>query len=449
MAKPICFMVMPFGIKAVHPPVPGAPKQIDFDALWHKALAPVIEELGYEPVRADQETGAGILMEMLERLFFSDLVVADMTIANGNVYYEVGIRHASQQHGCVLISADWAQTLFDIDQMRRLVYPLPEGEVSDQTAEAIREALKQGTPSLAEGRSPMFQHIPGFPDPAKVDPERASSIRKQLDALSAFQARIRAVRTNRDAGERKTMALELRDDFPATKPMSRAAMLEMITLLRDCVDWDVMSEYLNQLPDTLQELDFVQEQRCLAKSKSGDHTLAIGALEELIRRRGDSSERRGLIGGRYKKLADHAKDRGDEDDYEDYLDQSIEQYELGMKQDLNDFYPTSNLPVLYRARNQPGDADSARFTAQLALLACERDTENPWRKPTMLTLAFFDGDLERARQYAKEVRREGHAVWQLDTTIATLERSVNQTEDRATRDALQAILDKLKRLLGQ
>jgi hypothetical protein len=50
-----------------------------FNALWDRAFAPVIKELGYEPVRADQDTGALIVTQMIERLYFADLVVADMT----------------------------------------------------------------------------------------------------------------------------------------------------------------------------------------------------------------------------------------------------------------------------------------------------------------------------------------------------------------------------------
>jgi hypothetical protein len=43
---------------------------------------------GYDPVRADQDTGALIITQMIERIYFADLVLADMTIPNGNVYYE-------------------------------------------------------------------------------------------------------------------------------------------------------------------------------------------------------------------------------------------------------------------------------------------------------------------------------------------------------------------------
>jgi tetratricopeptide (TPR) repeat protein len=447
MAKPICFMVMPFGTKPVEPRVEGAPEKIDFDALWNKAYLPVIATLGYEPVRADQDTGASIILEMLERLFFSDLVVADMTVPNGNVYYEVGIRHASRPTGCVLVSADWSRPLFDVNQMRRLTFPLSEGTVTDETAEKVRVALERGARALADGTSPMYAHIPGFPDPRKVDPTRAQAIRDQLEAIAAFQSRVREARLVADRARKAALALALRDENPASRPISQAVALELVMLLRDCVGWRETVEYIDALPPSVRDLDVVQEQRALAHSKSGDHELAIAALEQLVARRGDTSERRGLIGGRYKKLADAARAAGDTARARDLLDLAIEQYERGMRLDLNDFYPPSNLPFLYRERGEPGDEPRAAVAAQVARLAAERDAENDWSRPTLLTLAFFDQDVARARAYAKEVRRAGPGAWQLASTVTTLERSVGQTPEPATRAALQGILDELKALL--
>jgi hypothetical protein len=94
-AKPLCFMIMPFGRKATQAVAGRGPAEIDFNALWDHGYVPVINELGYEAVRADQDTGALIIEQMLQRLYFADLVLAEMTIPNGNVYYEVGIRHAA------------------------------------------------------------------------------------------------------------------------------------------------------------------------------------------------------------------------------------------------------------------------------------------------------------------------------------------------------------------
>jgi hypothetical protein len=84
--RPSCFMIMPYGRKPTQVEAGHGPAEIDFNALWDRGYVPVIQALGYQPVRADQDTGALIITQMLERLYFADLVLADMTIANSNVY---------------------------------------------------------------------------------------------------------------------------------------------------------------------------------------------------------------------------------------------------------------------------------------------------------------------------------------------------------------------------
>jgi tetratricopeptide (TPR) repeat protein len=444
--RPLCFMVMPFGRKPVVPPADNGVATIDFDALWTKAFEPVIRELGYEPVRADQDIGALIIKEMLERLYFSDVVVADLTIPNGNVYYEVGIRHASQPRGCVLVSADWAKALFDVNQMRRLTYPLPEGTITDGTAQQIRDALRGGARKLIAGTSPMYEALPGFP--REVSPDRASSIQEYLRTLSAFQARLREVRLTPDEGERRRRALELAAS-QEQGPLSPSLAVEVALLLRDCAGWADTLGYIEALPDEHRQLDAIEELRCLAlsSSKNKDHLKAIAGLEALIQLRGDTSERQGLLGGRYKKLADESREK-DPALRRRYLDQAIEHYERGMRLDLNDYYPICNLPRLYRERDEDGDRESAAFAARLARVACERAKElrpgDEWVRQTLLGLAFDEGDVATARSCAREVEREGPARWKLETTIADLERSVGQQKDAQVRQALSDLLVRLK-----
>ena len=160
---PVCFMIMPYGRKPTQAEAGRGPAEIDFNALWDRGYVPTIKALGYEPVRADQDTGGLIVSQMLERLYFADLVLADMTIPNGNVYYEVGIRHAAQKTGCVLLAADWSKQLFDVVQMRTVRYPLPEGNITEATAAAFQAAIKDHIKSLCVGISPMHQSIPGYP----------------------------------------------------------------------------------------------------------------------------------------------------------------------------------------------------------------------------------------------------------------------------------------------
>jgi hypothetical protein len=67
----------------------------------------------------------------------------------------------------------------------------------------------------------------------------------------------------------------------------------------------------------------------------------------------------------------------------------------------------------------------------------------------LLTLAFFDEDIKRARQCASDVRREGPAVWQLETTLDTLARSVGQARDPKKQAELGEILSALQQLVSK
>jgi hypothetical protein len=245
--RPVCFMVMPFRKKDTRAAAP-APSVVDFDALWDKAFFPALESLGYQPVRADQDLGALIIKEMLERLYFSDLVVADLTIPNGNVYYEIGIRHAAKGVGCVLTGADWSSPLFDVDQMRQVRYPLTEGAVTDETAAAIRQALIAAVPKLAEGASPMFQTLEGYP--ANVKPSREGVIRKNLDELSRFQAARREVALV-PKGARRTAAIALQQRYASKPPVLPAVALEVLLVMRDYADAGDTLAYIDGLPDAL------------------------------------------------------------------------------------------------------------------------------------------------------------------------------------------------------
>jgi tetratricopeptide (TPR) repeat protein len=159
-------------------------------------------------------------------------------------------------------------------------------------------------------------------------------------------------------------------------------------------------QFIDTLADDLRNSPLVKEQCSLAQSKSGDHDTAIGALRELILTCGDTSERRGLLGGRYKKKWSQTKDSAD-------LDRAIAEYESGMKLALNDYYPSSNLARLYRTRKRKGD-DKARISAAVTLTACERarlrKSDDEWLNPTLLGAAFDAGDVEKAQDLANQVR---------------------------------------------
>ncbi|NJD07353.1 MAG: hypothetical protein FIA97_12775 [Methylococcaceae bacterium] len=448
--KPLCFMIMPFGVKPVMPVVQGAPSRINFDQVWRQILEPVIAELGYDPVRADQDTGALIIHEMLERLYFADLVLADMTLPNGNVYYEVGIRHAAKATGCVLLSADWATPLFDTQQMRRVTYPLNEETVDDAAAARARAVLTPAIRSMIDGLSPMNIVLPDYP---LADPERAVTMRKSLDALRRFQAGAEAVSLEPPGDTQRAAAKAYADQYPAAGVSSLAMATTLVTLLRDAGLWEEVQAFIADLRREFKESIWMRQQLALAlsKAKSTDHLQAIASVKQLIKSHGDSSENQGLIGGRYKRLAEASAKAGNEQDHQRYLNQAIAAYEQGMRLDLMGYFPVSNLARLYRQRRAEGDEERARFALRLTQEACEalreRNMADEWLRPTLLGVTFDLGDYEGASRLIREVEQEGHAAWKLDTTLNDLRRSVEVSIPPDRRPQFEALIVRLETLL--
>ena len=111
---------MPFGIKT---DVAGP---VSFDAVYRKIIQPAIEKAGLEPLRADEEVTGGLIHKpMFERLILCKFAVADLTTANANVFYELGVRHAARPGSTVLVYAEGrGQLPFDVAPLRALPYRL-------------------------------------------------------------------------------------------------------------------------------------------------------------------------------------------------------------------------------------------------------------------------------------------------------------------------------------
>src|SRR4026209_1306074 len=98
------FIIRPFGTK----------NDINFDNVEQKLIDPALNRLGI-PGRTTMEIRrqGNIRLDMLQRLLTADLVVADISIQNANVYYELGIRHALRGKHTFMIRASGADLKTD------------------------------------------------------------------------------------------------------------------------------------------------------------------------------------------------------------------------------------------------------------------------------------------------------------------------------------------------
>ena len=98
----------------------GTPEHEHFRALYEEILKPAIETLGYEVKRADDfKKGGAITKDIILPLAEADLVVADLTTINPNVFYELGVRHSLRAQGTIMIMDDTQDSIpFDIGAYR-------------------------------------------------------------------------------------------------------------------------------------------------------------------------------------------------------------------------------------------------------------------------------------------------------------------------------------------
>jgi tetratricopeptide (TPR) repeat protein len=204
------FVAMPFGVK---PDSQGNP--IDFNRVYIELIKPALEMAGLQALRADEETRAGdIRTDMFQELLIADLMVADLTQDNPNVWYELGVRHALRARGVVLICGGRSTTAFDLYTDRKLRYSLRDGAPDPATLQHDTQqlcAMFQSTLAAWHGRivSPVYQLLPNLREPDWKS-LRIGDVREFWERYDAWQDRVELARRAGNIGD----VLVLADEAP-------------------------------------------------------------------------------------------------------------------------------------------------------------------------------------------------------------------------------------------
>ncbi len=162
------FIIRPFGRKRIQTDVGTPEAEVDFDRVERELIGPALEALDIGGRTTGEIFSQGNIREdMFHRLMTADLVVADISIPNANVFYELGIRHALQDRHTVLIRfvVPDQKAVFDIAPERYMVYDVDNP--SSNAAELIRRLRS----TLHEDRadSPVFAFLPDLQPRRRVD----------------------------------------------------------------------------------------------------------------------------------------------------------------------------------------------------------------------------------------------------------------------------------------
>src|SRR5574337_643227 len=109
-----CFVVRPFGVRTVKSTA-GAPLTVDFDRIHAELIAPAMNAAGLVGSTTEAIVEAGNIREdMFQLLAHADVVIADISLHNANVFYELGARHALRKRRTFLIRFAADEVPFDL-----------------------------------------------------------------------------------------------------------------------------------------------------------------------------------------------------------------------------------------------------------------------------------------------------------------------------------------------
>jgi len=321
--KKTCFVVMGFGEKTDFQSNPQ--RVLNLNRTYETIIEPAVTAAGLECIRADKIIHSTVIDKpMYENLYSADLVIADLSTANPNALYELGVRHALKPHATIVISEDKGTFPFDLNHVSIAKYEHLGKDIGFGEVMRMRVVIGEKIAAILakqETDSPVFLFLP------------------QLQGSTAPAAAMEPPK------DEKSLA-ELRQNFAEAKRS-----------VKKPADWLAVLDVLNRLQSLQPHDPYITQQRALAIYKSespGAVSSLYKAREVLEALKPDTSsdaETVGIWGAIHKRLWTLVKERPD-------LDKAIRSYGRGyfIK---DDYYNAINFAFLLNVRASITEGDEA------------------------------------------------------------------------------------------
>jgi hypothetical protein len=182
----VCFVICPIGSF-------GSEIREAADDFIKYIVTPCTHELGYdEPIRADKLPEPGrITSQIIELLNSADLVIADLSRGNANVYYELSCRHAIGKPA-IHMAFEGTQLSFDVADNRTIPYTMHASRV-EQAREQLTAQIKRVEEPGYKPRNPILDAIGLISLERSTEPTQQSlaSLIRQVTSLQSDIASLR------------------------------------------------------------------------------------------------------------------------------------------------------------------------------------------------------------------------------------------------------------------
>ena len=152
---------MPFGNPKVDPA-----KAKNLDHIYEEWIKPTVESVHIlgdtnrtvHCHRADKDARSGeIIMHIIEHLLNADIVIADLSGRNANVFYELGVRH-SLRKTTVLIADNLDDIPFDIRGLRAIAYEYEPAKLVTFRRE-LKDAVEAAVTNSTDADNPVARFL--------------------------------------------------------------------------------------------------------------------------------------------------------------------------------------------------------------------------------------------------------------------------------------------------
>ena len=361
---------------------------------------------------------------MLTPLLLCDFAVADLTTANANVFYELGVRHAARPATTLAIFAKGQAPPFDVTHLRALSYDLADGNrLGDGEAATLRQVLGERLVVLREEvrlnavkDSPVFQLLEDYgpPDIARL---KTDTFRDQARYSETLKRELADAR----GAESEPALRKIETRLGKLDGVEAGVLVDLLLSYRAVKAWARMIELYERLPATMKRTVMLREQLGFALNRAGRKDEAVKVLEEVIAEKGPSSETCGLLGRVFKdrwaeaeKAAGEAEKAGNAAEVArnkaaaaGHLKRAIETYLRGFEADWRDAYPGINAVTLLDIRGDEASlkrkdeiAPVVRYAVNQRLKSASPDY---WDHATRLELAVLGKQEAKAVPDPKEI----------------------------------------------
>jgi hypothetical protein len=108
------------------------PFDSDLKPVFDDLICPPLEEAGFHPKRADSEPDMrNVVDALMKDIGTADLIVADLTRNNANVFYELGVAHSIRKLPVIHITQDDGKKPFDVASYRYVKYSRDFSKVAE------------------------------------------------------------------------------------------------------------------------------------------------------------------------------------------------------------------------------------------------------------------------------------------------------------------------------